>query len=435
MLATLLLIGFTRWRRLLYLWGPLIIAGRSVPQRVNFDPYLHLDHHVDLPYCSLSNIFHGTWTYKEYNDDVPLITTWSQMISSSFETCPGTLETVKSSPTRLERQPLFYSCDPSQIKPAQFIPHNCRIMQEHIAAHKLSRKMQQIQTGTDYYRPLQVVFLGDSIGGQLLVALDCLLIEKNFTHLMDITYIWENYFREDMPCDDKCTLLNEDGANFRKSQMGVELDNKCEHCPDGVRHSIAEFEHNSAWKLKIPRNTDCLILNSGAWYFWLAKLNSTLRYEETIRMVIVPALIELKRARSNLQVYWLNLPPFVGNLTHGIIADRLIHRFKDQFSRFGFSMPSGVAQEPISLCRDICGMPNSDTFLANATEFDKLFFNRACGRCIFTDTYDWHLMHEKDQIAENYLSAIGVHFLNTRPALLPRKIVDPMVSVDGLHWW
>jgi hypothetical protein len=44
-------------------------------------------------------------------------------------------------------------------------------------------------------------------------------------------------------------------------------------------------------------------------------------------------------------------------------------------------------------------------------------------------------MHEKDQIAENYLSAIGVHFLNTRPALLPRKIVDPMVSVDGLHWW
>jgi hypothetical protein len=97
MLATLLLIGFTRWRRLLYLWGPLIIAARLGSQQVNFDPYLHLDHHVDLPYCSLSNIFHGTWKYKEYNDDVPLITTWSQMISSSFETCPGTLDTVKSS--------------------------------------------------------------------------------------------------------------------------------------------------------------------------------------------------------------------------------------------------------------------------------------------------------------------------------------------------
>jgi hypothetical protein len=400
-----------------------------------FELYNASSHRNHLPYCSVSNIFHGTWTYREHNSGAPLLPTMKEIISVSYATCPETLLTINSTDNApFLGKPLQYSCDPSQIKPAQFIPHHCHIMHELVAAGLLARKLGSYHSEVGH-KPLQVVVMGDSIGGELFVALDCMLHEKKLTSLVNTTFVWETYFRNDLPCDGRCTALDEQGSKFRKQQRDLEYGSQCERCPDGVRHYITEFEYNSKWKQLIPADADCLVLNSGSWYSSFRGMNSTVRYEETIRMVIVPTLVKLMQANPNLQVYWVDLPPYVGNLTHGTVAGLLMRRFNNRFTKLESSTDSGDPNERIDLCRDICRHCNDDAFLANNTEADKWFLRRGCDRCLLTEAYDWHIMHEKDQIAETYMSAIGVHFMNSRPALYPRKIADPLISVEGLHWW
>jgi hypothetical protein len=189
----------------------------------------------------------------------------------------------------------------------------------------------------------------------------------------------------------------------------------CEGCHNGTRVSIHDYELNSIWKQHITPEIDYLVLNMGAWYSYYSHvLNSTTRYEEALRLVIVPTMIRLLAERPKLRIFWTDMPPFVKKYAYNAYLANLTEYLW---------VESGV-------CYDKFGNKTNCT-QAEALQLWRDFYRSKRS----VRAFEWHLMDEKNELAQKYLSATGAHYVNTRPALLPRKTADPMVTVDGLHWW
>jgi uncharacterized membrane protein len=174
--------------------------------------------------CSANQIFHGSWTYGKHGDvdeHFPDVNTEHEMVAVSYQHCPRTLNRLNSKTwLGLEYQAGDYSCDPRRTIPAQFEPNDCEIMHEHQAVAHIRQTLGHINSTANNQRPINVLFLGDSIGGQLFIALDCILQHKNLEHYVNITYFPEMLFRRDIPCEHNCTLPGEEGKKYRQEQMG-----------------------------------------------------------------------------------------------------------------------------------------------------------------------------------------------------------------------
>jgi hypothetical protein len=206
--------------------------------------------------------------------------------------------------------------------------------------------------------------------------------------------------------------------------------NKCDACKDGIRRHITNYTLNSNWTKHIPSNTDFLVLNMGAWYSYFGSImNSTDRYEETLRLVLVPAVQQLRILSPKLKIFWMDLPPFVKT-------------YENPWSSKGVSTIDYCTsvEKNLAPSRDVINNtlvsvkdsePQTD---AQHIRAKRSFFQ--CLRSIDNfESFEWHHMRDKDDLASKYLSKVGVLFLDTKPALIPRKTADAEVAVDGLHWW
>lgn len=187
-----------------------------------------------------------------------------------------------------------------------------------------------------------------------------------------------------------------------------EFEESCRGCPDGKRRSIDDAETNAKWAevLFSPHSKiDFLILNSGAWYSTACHIkNSTIQYEEMLQYALLPSLKKLMLLNSKMQVYWVDLPPYVAENNSTPFLDK----------------------------KNVIANGNSSAMIPEVLE---ILVTREFIKHTASEQFEWKLMQEKNDQARKYLVPAGVHFLNTRPALLPRKEYDPMISVDGLHWW
>jgi hypothetical protein len=189
----------------------------------------------------------------------------------------------------------------------------------------------------------------------------------------------------------------------------------CDGCRNGARISIHDYDLNSIWRRHITPEIDYLVLNMGAWYSYYSHvLNSTARYEEALRLVIIPTVTRLLAERPKLRIFWTDIPPYVKKYAFNAYLANLTECLRAEngtcYDSFG-NVTNCTEAEVIQLVRDYYRSERS------------------------VEAFEWHLMEEKNELARKYLSGSGVYYVNTRPALLPRKIADPMVTTDGLHWW
>lgn len=197
--------------------------------------------------------------------------------------------------------------------------------------------------------------------------------------------------------------------------------NLCYGCKDGIKHSFDEVEFNAEWAKDLfhaKADFDYLVLNSGAWYCGeSAILNSTQSYEDMLKYMLLPTLKTLRVIHPKIQIYWLDLPPIVvlnatdpfQALKYAILKNSYVSR---SVSNATSSLPTTVSE-------------------ALEIQVEREYFKNFK----YKESYEWNTMKAKNELARKYLTPMGVHYLDTRPALLPRKQTDPMVSADGLHWW
>jgi hypothetical protein len=210
----------------------------AVPDHVVRAHSLQQHHHSQImktvPYCNISNVLIGEWKYRDIQDAslryVSNVTTLQDMITESYGRCPRTLLRV-SNAEKLRYQPQDYSCDPRYTAPAYWVPSDCQIMSPRVAIARLTHWRRQLDeygivdsvAKTSHEKnahAINIHFLGDSIGGQFFVAMDCIVNSVNMSHVINVTYGVEALFRYDIPCDANCTLPGTIGARFRKSQAG-----------------------------------------------------------------------------------------------------------------------------------------------------------------------------------------------------------------------
>lgn len=292
----------------------------------------------------MSTIFQGDWVFKK-EIKVPL----------AYSTCPKTLKYIDSHST-LHDQIEKYNC--STYKAAVFSP-NCKMLSFHDALRRIEAKRRGSQM------PLLIYTIGDSLLGNLFIAGKCTIESKNVTVISE--YFPELLFRRDVPCDPQCVTVKD----YREFMATMPLLSSCEGCPDGIQHSLSEFEYNTPWLRRIPVGTDILILGAGTWYnFYRGYINSSLTYTETIQF-IAPILRYLVVTKG-VDVYWLDLPPYV-------------------------APDEGEGKE--------------------------------------NPFYEWDKFEWKNRVAEKLLSAVGVKFIDSWSALHQRKQADIAVSDSGhLHW-
>jgi hypothetical protein len=212
------------------------------------------------------------------------------------------------------------------------------------------------------------------------------------------------------------------------------LRNECDACKDGYRWHITNYTHNSRWLKAIPADTDFLVMNMGAWYSLFGHiLNSTDRYEETLRLVLVPAVQDLLTRFPNLKVFWTDLPPYIkahhdSSMSQSSSAEEYCAQGDKALTNLGGFLKSASTE--------------ATDGIAQYTEAQNIQRNRLFLKCMTSmnarnsiENFEWHLLRDKDALAKKYLTPLGVNFLDTKPALIPRKTMDPEVSVDGIHWW
>ena len=233
--------------------------------------------HGSLPPCNKYTIFQGKWKYfnisaHAYNMTNKINRTHIDDIEEAYNQCPDTLTLIQSH-IFLQHQ-VQYACHAEQTQ-AVWVPSNCRIMSPHqsllhiynindksaaaaiaktsaassilaasqrrrqlhtteqhsninnsvsISSSSTSRPNMAPRRGEGIYHSsimptghpkINITVLGDSISGQLFIAMHCLLASRNLLDFVNMNYNLELLYRRDIPCVHNCTLPGESGSTFR----------------------------------------------------------------------------------------------------------------------------------------------------------------------------------------------------------------------------
>lgn len=142
---------------------------------------------------------------------------------------------------------------------------------------------------------------------------------------------------------------------------------------DGIRRDFGLYlQDTEAWHHKLPvQDTAAIVMGSGAWYNAFKGVINSTETYAETLRAVGPILQDLKSTRD-IDVFWVGLPPHIFNTT----------------------------------------TTNQSTY-----------------------GYEWIFFSDKDAIAKSILTPFGVTFVDTSVLTKPRKMKDPYVAADGIHWW
>jgi hypothetical protein len=165
-----------------------------------------------LEYCNIDNMFLGDWCFHLKSNNV-----------ASYDECPIT---YKNYTNNLQKDKY---CE-GNISQAFFIPNNyCQTLHPYDSAIIIEKILKK----------RQILFIGDSLGGQQFIGTSCELEGISSSLLQDINYHWDVTLRPDLPCHLSCqtnvTFLNISNSNFP---------NPCLKCLDGKIQQLDIFSNN-----------------------------------------------------------------------------------------------------------------------------------------------------------------------------------------------
>lgn len=288
----------------------------------------------DRATCTTKKILQGTWKYiTPTNNTQPhkgnLVTDWSK--------CRKTRHNIKE--TDLFYQDEFYACPNTWDeephpgwKHAVFITNSstCTFPTLRQSMEKLQKFRQAswkglhpspnslnagvrvegkklLQGNNAKNDVLYIVFVGDSLGGQVALAAMCDLEKENLDDKTKITYLEDHFLRNDLPCNPKCT-----NVTFLSQHLDVSP-YPCQACPDPLKPR-PRFDTKSKdwWPNRLPADTFIVILNSGVWYSNMKDFvddteSLEKEYERTLR-ITKQGMETLKKAKNVIPL-WVPLPP------------------------------------------------------------------------------------------------------------------------------
>lgn len=163
-------------------------------------------------------------------------------------------------------------------------------------------------------------------------------------------------------------------ASDTKLRQQKSLVHPCWACrKTGIKQNFSNYlEDANAWHHKLPQQDfSALIIGSGAWYNTFKGIMNSTSTYMETLHAIGPIFQHLKTTRA-IEIFWVGLPPHIFNLT-----------------------------------------------TTNASTYG----------------YEWIYFEHKDAIAKDILTPYGVTFIDTNVLTKPRKLRDPFIAADGMHWW
>ena len=159
----------------------------------------------DPHWCTLQNIFNGSWTYGEI----------IRVPSNPYASCPLTLRTIST--TTLRDQPMKWSCLNSSYYSATYSPSHCALRSLNYSLKLLQGK--------------HLIFIGDSLMSEIYISLSCLAEQMNLHHSLTFQFIHELFLRPDFPCDSQCVT----NSTFLHEQRNSGLIHSCFQCANGTK--------------------------------------------------------------------------------------------------------------------------------------------------------------------------------------------------------
>lgn len=330
--------------------------------------------HLGAVLCNLTTILHGVWQYVNHSS--PHI---SDSMRNPWLNCPRTYSLVQLPPPEdyplnsVAAQISRYSCFNQTYKLARYSTPHCHVETLNNAMNSISEHISRTDkvalAKQKEKRRNRVVFIGDSLMGQIYIAAQCSLEEHHIPpqHFLNLSYYGDFFLRPDIPCDPKC-IGNPTMWNVSAEKV---IFPPCFACPKGVLRPFDTFIHDpiASWVENIPNDTFAVVLSSGAWYNIYKGLVDPVRTFEDTLIKLKPFLQHIVQQRQ-IEVIWVGLPPMsVGDV-------------------------------------------------------------EALGK-----NYGWDSFPVKDDLVKKHYSDLGVHFIDTNRLLGSRKVDDPRVKSDPLHWW
>jgi hypothetical protein len=240
----------------------------------------HNNNHT--PFCGISSLFHGTW---EYVGNISV----GQSIDP-FQSCPNAFNDIAEQ-FWIENQRSKYGCRNHSYQAASF-RQSCSILPLGKTIAKLKDK--------------KIVFVGDSLVGQLFIAAKCVYDCLGFqAESKNLDFHFNTMLRPDMPCHPECAKNHQ----FRTKDYLV----PCAACPKGIVYEFNSFmpSYPDYWMSQVNNETDALIIGTGAWYNFRKFLGTDPIgiYKETIDG-LAPYFHRFVH-EMKIKVFWVNLPPIL----------------------------------------------------------------------------------------------------------------------------
>ena len=234
-----------------------------------------------LPLCDASSMFiRGRWEFSNSKSD--------SLEMASYDACPG----VKSHLTSSQREHLVtYLGRP--FVPAHFVVISCKVFSFAESASIVSK----------WLGGRSLVFVGDSLTGQMQVGTGCALEKRESTsiiskwlgdrHHITIKNVLELTLLHGLRCHPTCV---------RDSEFRITKSHLCEDClPD----SKSDLEHLFPWlKRMYSTNVGVVVLNAAAWFLPIKGVTNATHSYQQMSIQLRPVL---KKLAARKVVVWVNL--------------------------------------------------------------------------------------------------------------------------------
>jgi len=281
--------------------------------------------------CNVNDIYNGTWIYgnrlslsddsdirasiirNSMHNNISILSSLSSSLynytndifNGLYNQCPNTFNNIMNS--HLKDQLYKYSCK-HYLNATYYTNNNCIILNQ-LESLKLYHHFK-IKSHHHFVIP-KIIIVGDSLSGQLYIALKCILESNNINIKLD--YLLELFYLPHIPCNDQCLYDND----FRQKNA-INIINPCAACPSGIRKNFTLDKiyyknfTKDYWYNKVTPDTRILVLGGGSWFnYYRGFINSTDTYKQML-LFVGKLVLKIKHERiRSLEVYWIDLPPII----------------------------------------------------------------------------------------------------------------------------